>query len=79
MRLPFDLLASSMHQVSISDKNVAHEILSNIIEEKYIISKHSNTSFVDLGTITPLERKELIKLIEKDLKQRQDLINQSKQ
>ena len=37
-----------------------------IVEERYLISKHIHTSYLDVGSITPVERKYLLSFIIKD-------------
>ena len=48
-----------------------------------MISKHLNTSYVDLGKITPVERKYLLEFLmqdaEEENKLRNDAINKAKQ
>lgn len=46
------------------------KIMKNIVEERYYISKYTNTSFSDLYNVTPFEKKILIKLISDDIKAR---------
>lgn len=43
--------------------------LENITKEKYIISKKTHTSYLDLDEITPVERKMILKFIIEDLKE----------
>lgn len=50
----------------------------NLIKERYIISKHTNTSYADTGDITPKERNMLINLIIKDLQTQKELIDNSR-
>lgn len=45
----------------------APQRLKEIIRERYIISKRLNTSYYDLGKITPFERTELLKLIKEEV------------
>jgi len=51
----------------------------DICKERYIISKHTNTSYGDTKNITPTERKLLIEFIVEDLKKQQELIDQQEQ
>lgn len=44
-----------------------------IVRERYLISKHTNTSYVDLGSITPLEREYLLLFIQEELEKRRQL------
>lgn len=40
--------------------------------ERYLISKRSNTSYVDCGEITPLERGYIVDLIKDEIKKEQE-------
>ena len=42
----------------------------NIVRERYEISKRMNTSYNELGEITPREREYLLEFIKKDLEQK---------
>lgn len=59
-------------------KPYAKTVYDNIIKERYIISKQTNTSYADTATITPTERKLLLKLIMDDLSKQREMIEQSK-
>lgn len=50
-----------------------------IAEERYQISKHINTSYVDTGSISPTERNYLLEFIKRDLEHEQELINKKTQ
>ena len=39
----------------------------SLVQERYLISKHTNTSYKDTDTITPLERQYILKFIEEEL------------
>ena len=45
-----------------------------IVEERYQISKHTNTSYTDLANITPTERTYLLEFIKRDLEHEQEII-----
>ena len=49
-----------------------------IVKERYLISKHCNTSYSDLATTTPLERRYLIEFILDELKKKKELIEKQK-
>lgn len=49
-----------------------------IVRERYIISKHINTSYSDLGQITPIEREYLIEFITDDLMKKQKALDEIK-
>lgn len=38
-----------------------------IVEERYLISKHIHTSYLDLASVTPLERKYILEFIKRDI------------
>ena len=40
--------------------------------ERYLISKRSNTSYIDCGEITPLERNYIVDLIKDEIKKEQE-------
>jgi len=46
-----------------------------IVEERYLISKHIHTSYFDLGKITPIERKYILKFIRRDLEHENEVRN----
>jgi len=45
-----------------------------IVKERYLITKHCNTSYVDLGKITPLERDYLLQFITEDKRKEHEAI-----
>ena len=47
-----------------------------IVEERYLISKHLHTSYLDVGEISPVERKYLLGFIMKDLERERELRQQ---
>ena len=53
----------------------APQRFKTLIKERYLIAKHCNTSYLDVGNITPIERKYLISFIEEEHKRTQELIN----
>lgn len=73
------MLNFSVPQLTSDGKNYAQTVFENIVKERYIISKQTNTSYSDTGNISASERKLLIKLIIDDLKKQRDMIEQSKQ
>ena len=52
----------------------------NIVEERYLITKYTHTSYTDLAQITPTERNYLLELIKKDIERqneiKQQIVNQ---
>lgn len=51
------------------------ERYKTIVKEKYYISKNINTSYKDIGDITPTEREYLLQFIEDDLKRTKETID----
>lgn len=49
-----------------------------IAKERYLISKHINTSYTDLGKITPLERRYLLEFVIESSQAEKDLFDQLK-
>lgn len=43
-----------------------------ITEEKYLITKYTNTSYSDVGDMSPIEREYILQFISRDLKREQD-------
>ena len=46
-----------------------------IVKERYFISRSINTSYNDVGKITPTERKYILEFISDEVKKTQDLID----
>lgn len=44
-----------------------------IAKERYLISKHTNTSYEDTSNITPREREYLLEFLVEDLERQKDL------
>lgn len=49
-----------------------------IVQERYYISKYCNTSYNDVGDITPLERQYLLSFIKDEMEKQQQYIAQQK-
>lgn len=49
---------------------------SQIVEERYLISKYTNSSYVDIGKITPMERNYILNFIRIDLEREQEIREQ---
>lgn len=50
-----------------------------IVKERYLISKNMNTSYNEIGKITPLERDYLIEFISDEIKRSNEIVEQQKQ
>ena len=50
-----------------------------IVMERYLISKYSNTSYLDCGEMTPLERGYIVDLIKEEIDKKRQLQEELKQ
>lgn len=48
-----------------------------IARERYLISKHTNTSYDDTSNITPLERGYLLEFLVEDMQRQKDLYDKA--
>lgn len=49
-----------------------------ITKERYLISKHTNTSYEDLSNITPLERGYLLEFLVEDMQRQKDMYEKAR-
>lgn len=64
-----------MDPQSTSDgKLYAPKRFSDIIEERYYVSKYTHTSYIDTAQLTPREREQILALIKKDRDKENELI-----
>lgn len=49
-----------------------------IARERYLISKHTNTSYDDTSNITPLERGYLLEFLLEDMQRQKDIYDKAK-
>lgn len=56
-------------------KPFAPEQFKAIVNERYQISKHTHTSYTDVGEITPTERAYLMQFLVEDAKKQVDIMN----
>ena len=49
-----------------------------IAQERYLISKHTNTSYDDTSNITPLERSYLLQFLLDDMQRQKDIYDKAK-
>lgn len=54
------------------------ERFKELVKERYLISKNINTSYNDVGKITPLEREYLIEFLVDEAKKSKELIEKNK-
>lgn len=64
MKTFFDLI--------INENQIAQQVFNNIVEEIYVITKHTNISYGDVERISTVERKRLLNLISNDLHKEQE-------
>ena len=48
-----------------------------IARERYLISKHTNTSYEDTSTITPLERQYLLEFLVEDMQRQKEMYDKA--
>lgn len=49
-----------------------------LVRERVLISKNINTSYIDVGKITPLERKYIIQFLHEEAQKRQEMLDELK-
>lgn len=62
-------------QLTKDGKPWGPERYKSIVKERYLISKNLNTSYNDVGNITPTEREYLLSFIDEDLKRTKDMLD----
>ena len=50
-----------------------------IVKERYLISKHTNTSYEDTSRITPLERGYILEFIIEDLERQKEMYDKARE
>lgn len=50
----------------------------NLVKERYLISKHTNTSYKDTDTMTPVERQYILEFIEEELRKQNEIYEKAK-
>ena len=64
-------------QFTKEGKPYGPERYKQIVRERYIISKSINTSYIDVGQITPLERRYILEFMQEDAKKLQERMKDS--
>ena len=64
---------------TLDGKPFGPERFKEIVRERYLISKHLNTSYDGTADISPLERNYLLQLITDDLKKKQEITEKMRQ
>ena len=69
-------------QLTSSGKPYAPLRYKEIVNERYLITKYTHTSYLDIGSITPTERNYLLEMIKNDIDKeneiKQKIINQNR-
>jgi hypothetical protein len=50
----------------------------DIVRERYIISKHTNTSYVDTQNMVPIEREYILEFIMEELQRQKEIMDEAK-
>jgi AAA15 family ATPase/GTPase len=50
----------------------------DIARERYLISKHTNTSYVDTSKLSPIEREYMLEFIVEDLQRQKEIMDEAK-
>ena len=56
----------------------AQKRFRDIVMERYVISKHTNTTYCDSEKITPTERRMILGFIEEDLRKQNEMYEKAK-
>lgn len=49
-----------------------------LVKERYVIAKNINTSYLDTGKMTPIERKYILQFLHEEAKKHQEMIDAMK-
>ena len=80
MNMRFPSLGSSLdHQLTKDGKPLAIEMYKTLVKKKYIISKRTNTSYVDAGKITPTEREYILQFIQEEDNENAEFLRKQQQ
>lgn len=75
----FPSLGSFLGPLSTKDgKPLGPKRFKEIVKERYLISKNLNTSYNEVGQITPIEREYLLEFLNDEAKRSQDLIDKQR-
>ena len=67
-----------MDPPSTNDGKEKPQRYKNIAKERYIISKHTNTSYEDSLSMPPIEREYILEFIMEDLQKQKDMYEEAK-
>ena len=75
----FEPHLNSLDPPSTNDGKEKPQRYKNIAKERYIISKHTNTSYDGTLNITPLERGYILEFITDDLQRQKELYDKARE
>lgn len=79
MTLPFASLLNFLDPQLTSDgKPYGPERFKNIAKERYLISKHTNTSYEDTQSLSPAERSYILQFITEDLQREKEIYDKAR-
>lgn len=76
--MTFAPLLNSLDHLSNEDEGEAQKRFRDIVMERYVISKHTNTTYCDSEKITPTERRMILGFIEEDLRKQNEMYEKAK-
>lgn len=76
MPAPFEPLLSSLDRLSTNGS--PQQRYKDIVRERYIISKHTNTSYADTEHMAPIEREYMLEFIMEELQRQKELMDEAK-
>ena len=74
--VPFEPLLNSLDRLSTD--STPQQRFKDIVRERYLISKHTNTSYVDTAKMVPVEREYMLEFIMEELQRQKELIDEAK-
>lgn len=79
MTLPFASLLNFLDpQLTNDGKPYGPERFKNIAKERYLISKHTNTSYEDTQSLSPAERSYILQFITEDLQREKEIYDKAR-
>ena len=63
----------------IKEPSLASKHYKDLVKERYLITRHTNTSYNETARITPLERKYLFEFIMEELQKQKEAYEKIKQ
>lgn len=76
--MTFEPLLNFLDPPSTDNGESAQKRYKDIVMERYVISKHTNTTYCDSEGITPTERQLILSFIEEDLRRQNEMYEKVK-